>query len=70
MNLKIEQYKLAFEGAKMMYENKEISKEEYLVILQGFDLEKSITENAEEMREKEELNKIITNTINVISMVA
>jgi hypothetical protein len=60
----------AFEGAKSMYESGDISKEEYLNILRGFDVENLIAEGAEEMSKKEELNKLVNTAINVVSMVA
>ena len=60
----------AFEGAKAMYESGDISKEEYLNILKGFDVENSIAEGVEQLARKEELNKLVNTAINVVSMVA
>jgi hypothetical protein len=51
------------------YENNEISKEEYKNLLEGLEVEKAVTMNAEELHRKEELNKMITAAISVVSMV-
>lgn len=70
MKLDITTYEQAFEGAKMMYEAKEISKEEYLNILKGFDTEKIVANGTDDYNRKQQLNKLITTTINAISLVA
>ena len=63
----IEQYYHQYTG---MYQTGEISKEEYLNILRGLEVEKAVSMNAEEMQKKEELNQIINAAINVVSAVA
>jgi hypothetical protein len=70
MKLDITTYEQAFEGAKMMYEAKELSKEEYLNILKGFDTEKIVASGTDDYNRKQQLNKLITTTINALSMVA
>lgn len=58
-----------FNELNRAYENNEISKEEYKNLLEGLEVEKAITMNAEELHRKEELNKMITAAISVVSMV-
>lgn len=53
-----------------LYESGEISKEEYRSLLEGLEVEKAIFSTAEEMARKEELNKYIVNTINILSAIA
>ena len=60
----------AFNGAKMMYEDGDISKDEYLNILKGFDTEKIVASNSEDFQKKQQLNQLITATINIVSAVA
>ncbi len=59
-----------FNELNRAYENNEISKEEYKNLLEGLEVEKAVTMNAEELHRKEELNKMITAAISVVSMVA
>lgn len=59
-----------FQEATTLYENQEISKEEYLNILQGLDIEKSLTISEEEMRRKQELQSLVQNAITVVSLIA
>ena len=59
-----------FQEATTLYENQEISREEYLNILQGLDVEKSLTINEEEMRRKQELQSVVQNAITVVSLIA
>jgi hypothetical protein len=58
-----------FNELNRAYENNEISKEEYKNLLEGLEVEKAVTMNAEELHRKEELNKMITAAISVVSMV-
>ncbi len=60
----------AVKGAKIMYDDGDISKDEYLNILKGFDVERVIAGSAEEYEKKQQLNQLITSTINVLSAVA
>jgi hypothetical protein len=59
-----------FNEINRAFENHEISKEEYKNLLEGLEIEKAVTMNAEELQKKEELNKMITAAISVVSMVA
>ena len=58
-----------FNELNRAYENNEISKEEYKNLLEGLEVEKAVTMNTEELHSKEELNKMITAAISVVSMV-
>ena len=60
----------AFEGANQLYAAGDITKDEYLNILRGFDTEKIIASSAEEATKKQELNALINNAITVVSMAA
>lgn len=59
-----------FQEATTLYENQEISKEEYLNILEGLEVEKSLTVSEEEMRRKQELQTLVQSTITAVSLVA
>ena len=59
-----------FNEINRAYENHEISKEEYKNLLEGLEIEKAVTMNAEELQRKEELNKLITAAITIVSAVA
>jgi hypothetical protein len=60
----------SFQEATTLYENQEISKEEYLNILQGLEVEDAIAENVDEMNKKQQLQVAIQTTITAISLVA
>ena len=66
----IKEIEYTFNEINRAYENNEISKEEYKNLLEGLEVEKLVTLNAEELHRKEELNKLITAAISVVSMVA
>lgn len=53
-----------------MYQTGGLSKDEYLNLLRGLEVEKAISMNAEEMQKKEELNQLINAAINIVSAVA
>lgn len=59
-----------FNDATSMYETKDITKEEYLNILQGLEVEKSIVLGTDEMKKKQELQSLVQNAIQVASMLA
>jgi hypothetical protein len=59
-----------FNEINRAYENHEISKEEYKNLLEGLEIEKAVTMNAEELQRKEELNRLINAAITVVSAVA
>ena len=52
------------------YESGQISKEEYLNLLQGLEVEKAVATTAEELQFKEQLNVAINAAITVVSAVA
>jgi hypothetical protein len=60
----------AFEGAQAMYDSGDISKEEYLNILKGFDVERVVAAGAEDYEKKQQLNQMINAAITVVSAVA
>lgn len=60
----------AFEGAQGMYESGDISKDEYLNILKGFDLERIVANSAVDQEKKQQLNQMINAAITVVSVVA
>ena len=53
-----------------MYQTGDMSKDEYLNLLRGLEVEKAVSMNAEEMQRKEQLNQIINAAISVVSAVA
>lgn len=63
----IEQYYNDYTG---MYQTGDMSKDEYLNLLRGLEVEKAVSMNAEEMQKKEQLNEIINAAISVVSAVA
>jgi hypothetical protein len=67
--MNLEQLESAINEAKSIYEAGEISAEEYKNLLEGFDIEKIVTDNAEELQKKEELNKIVTALVTGLSAV-
>jgi hypothetical protein len=58
-----------FNEINRAFENHEISKEEYKNLLEGLEIEKAVTMNAEELQRKEQLNKMIAAAISVASLV-
>jgi len=66
----IKELEYTFNEINRAYENNEISKEEYKNLLEGLEVEKLVTLNAEELHRKEELNKLITAAITIVSAVA
>ena len=59
-----------FQEVKTMYENNEITKEEYLNVLQGLEVEKAVVLGEAEMKKKQQLQALIENTITVVSALA
>lgn len=51
-------------------EQGQISKDEYVSLMKGLEVEKVATMNAEEMQKKEELNNYINAAISAVSLVA
>jgi hypothetical protein len=52
------------------YESGQVSKEEYLNLLQGLEVEKVVATTAEELEFKEQLNVAINGAISIVSAVA
>jgi hypothetical protein len=52
------------------YETGQISKDEYLNLLQGLEVEKAVANTAEELEFKEQLNVAINAAISIVSAVA
>ena len=68
--MNVNQIEQSYADYTYAYENGQISREEYLSLLQGLEVEKVATLNAEELQKKEQLNQIINAAINVVSAVA
>lgn len=60
---------LQYSEATNLFNNGELSKEEYLNILQGLEVEKAVVETAEDLDKKTQLNTMIVAAINIASMV-
>ena len=60
----------SYREATSMYEAGEISKDEYLNFLRGFEIEQAVAANAEEMHHKEQLHAAISAAISIVSAVA
>ena len=60
----------SYREATSMYEQGEISKEEYLNFLRGYEIEQAVTMNAEELHHKEQLHAAITAAISIVSAIA
>ena len=67
--MNLQELETAINEAKSIYEAGEISAEEYKNLLEGFDIEKIVTDNAEELQKKEELNKMVTALVTGLSVV-
>jgi hypothetical protein len=67
--MNLEQLESAINEAKSIYEVGEISSKEYKNLLEGFEIEKIVTDNAEELQKKTELNRIVTAAITGLSVV-
>ena len=65
-----QQVQQSLQDYAVAYESGQISRDEYKSLLEGLEVEKMVAETAEELAHKEELNKYITATINIISAVA
>ena len=67
--MNLEQLESAINEAKSIYEAGEISSKEYKNLLEGFEIEKIVTDNAEELEKKVELNKMVTALVTGLSVV-
>lgn len=68
--MNINQIEQSFADYTYAYENGQISKDEYKSLLEGLEVEKAVTLNAEEMQRKEQLNSYINAAISAVSIVA
>jgi hypothetical protein len=53
-----------------LYQSGQISPAEYKSLLEGLEISQVIAESAEEMQQKEDLNKVINHAINALSLIA
>lgn len=60
----------AYREATSMFEQNEISRDEYINLLEGFEVERVATLNAEELHYKENLQTAITAAINIARTLA
>lgn len=67
--MNLDQLESAINEARSIYEAGEISPQEYKNLLEGFEIEKIVTANAEELQKKEELNAIVTAAITGLTLV-
>ena len=67
--MNLEQLESAINEAKSIYEAGEISSKEYKNLLEGFEIEEIVTDNAEELEKKVELNRIVTAAITGLSAI-
>ena len=68
--MNLQQIDVSYREATSMFEQGEITKEEYLNFLRGFEIEQAVTMNAEEMQQKEQLHTAITSAISIVSALA
>lgn len=68
--MNLQQIDASYREATSMFEQGEITKEEYLNFLRGFQIEQAVTMNAEEMQQKEQLHAAITSAISIVSVLA
>lgn len=68
--MNLQQIDVSYREATSMFEQGEITKEEYLNFLRGFEIEQAVTMNAEEMQQKEQLHAAITTAISIVSALA
>lgn len=65
----LQEIRQACEEYRQMYEAQSISAVEYKDLLAGLEISKTVTMNAEELHEKEELHKYISATVTILSAV-
>ena len=66
----LQQIAQSYEEYTSLYNAGQISATEYKSLLEGLEVEKAISVNAEEMQYKEQLNQVINAAINVVSAIA
>ena len=66
----IQQIAQSYEDYKVAYEAGQINATEYKALLEGLEIEKSVSMNAEELQYKEQLNLAIKTAISAVSALA
>jgi len=61
----LEEIQNSYKEVTELYQAGQISKEEYVNLLKGFEVEKSVLDNAEELELKEQLNELINAAITI-----
>ena len=67
--MKITEIEYSFAEISNEYDEGNLSKEEYKDLLQGLEIEQTITENADELHRKQELQKSIETAIKAVSAI-
>jgi hypothetical protein len=66
----LQQIAQSYEEYKVAYEAGQINATEYKSLLEGLEVEKAVSMNAEELQYKEQLNAAISAAISIVSAVA
>jgi hypothetical protein len=61
----LEEIQNSYKEVTELYQAGQISKEEYVNLLKGFEVEKAVLDNAEELELKEQLNELINAAITI-----
>jgi hypothetical protein len=61
----LEEIQNSYKEVTEIYQAGQISKEEYVNLLKGFEVEKAVLDNAEELELKEQLNELINAAITI-----
>jgi hypothetical protein len=64
----LQQIAQSFDDYRIAYEAGQISADEYKSLLEGLEVEKAVSMNAEELQYKEHLNTAINAAISAVSM--
>ncbi len=68
--MKIAQLEASYNEINYLYDNQQITKEEYLNLLQGLTIDDVIVENSEELHRKETLHSYVNAAITAVSSLA
>jgi hypothetical protein len=61
----LEEIQNSYKEVTEIYQAGQISKEEYVNLLKGFEVEKAVLDNADELELKEQLNELINAAITI-----
>jgi hypothetical protein len=61
----LEEIQNSYKEVTELYQAGQISKEEYVNLLKGFEVEKAVLDNADELELKEQLNELINAAITI-----